>query len=120
MSLTYVYLAHVSGWSPAPLIGFAAVTMTLSKTILYWLQEYYCGFCAIGHNTMSDLIIYWIIPNGYVCSFFIGLTRHNGSFRCRLWIVVPSLIVVRLGKDIAASLHVAERATTKAASGKQK
>lgn len=101
MNLAYVYLAHVSGWSPAPLIGFAAVTMTLSKTILYWLQEYYCGFCAIGHNTMSDLIIYWIIPNG-------------------LWIVIPSLIVVRLGKDIAASLHVAERAATKTASGKQK
>lgn len=120
MNLAYVYLAHVSGWSPAPLIGFAAVTMTLSKTILYWLQEYYCGFCAIGHNTMSDLIIYWIIPNGYVCSFVIGLTRHNGSFRRRLWIVIPSLIVVRLGKDIAASLHVAERATTKTASGKQK
>ncbi|KAG2357639.1 hypothetical protein BDR07DRAFT_1393243 [Suillus spraguei] len=101
MNLAYVYLAHVSGWSPAPLIGFAAVTMTLSKTILYWAQEYYCGFCAIGHNTMSDLIVYWIIPNG-------------------IWIVIPSLIVLRLGKDIATSLHVAERAATKTASGKQK
>jgi len=100
MSLAYVYLAHVSGWTPAPLIGFAAVSMTLSKTILYWAQEYYCGFCAIGHNTWSDLIVYWILPNG-------------------LWIVVPSLIVVRLGKDIAAALHVAERNATKTASGKQ-
>lgn len=101
MNLAYVYLAHVSGWSPAPLIGFAAATMTLSKTVLYWLQEYYCGFCAIGHNTMSDLVVYWIIPNG-------------------LWIVIPSLIVLRLGKDLAASLHIAERAATKTASGKQK
>lgn len=101
MNLAYVYLAHVSGWSPAPLIGFAAATMTLSKTVLYWAQEYYCGLCAIGHNNLSDIIIYWIIPNG-------------------LWIVVPSLIVMRLGKDLAASLHVAERAATKTASGKQK
>jgi hypothetical protein len=101
MNLAYVYLAHVSGWSPAPLIGFAAATMTLSKTILYWAQEYYCGFCAIGHNTLSDIIVYWIIPNG-------------------LWILVPSLIVIRLGKDIATSLHVADRAATKTASGKQK
>jgi len=101
MSLAYVYLAHISGWSPAPLIGFVTASMTLSKTVLYWAQEYYCGFCAIGHNTVPDLIIYWIIPNG-------------------LWIVVPSLIVVRLGKDLVASLHVAERAATKTASGKQK
>jgi hypothetical protein len=118
MNLAYVYLAHVSGWSPAPLIGLAAASMTLSKTILYWAQEYYCGFCAIGHNTWSDLIVYWIIPNGYV-SLSVGLIRDDDFFLSRLWIVIPSLIVVRLGKDITASLHVAERNAIKTASGKR-
>ncbi|KAH7921511.1 hypothetical protein BV22DRAFT_1019219 [Leucogyrophana mollusca] len=100
MNLAYLYLAHVSGWSPAPLIGFAAAVMTLSKTVLYWAQEYYCGGCAIGHNTISDLVLYWIIPNG-------------------LWIVIPTLIVIRLGQDISDNLVAADRIAAKAASGKQ-
>lgn len=66
MNITYLYLAHILSWSPAPVVGFAAAVMTLSKTVLYWAQEYYCGGCAVGHNTMKDLIVYWIIPNGYV------------------------------------------------------
>jgi len=63
-NLFYVYLAHISQSPVAPLVGFASATMTLAKTILYWAQEYFCGGCAIGHNSMSDLIVYWIIPNG--------------------------------------------------------
>jgi hypothetical protein len=66
LNITYVYLAHVAQWPPATLIGFGAAIMTLSKTILYWAQEYYCGFCAVGHNNASDLFFLWIIPNGYV------------------------------------------------------
>ncbi|KAH7907060.1 hypothetical protein BJ138DRAFT_542939 [Hygrophoropsis aurantiaca] len=100
MNLVYLYLAHVYGSSVAPLIGFAAVVMTLSKTVLYWAQEYYCGFCAIGHNTLKDLIVYWIIPNG-------------------LWIVIPSLIVYQLGKDILSELIAADRAAAKTASSKK-
>lgn len=64
LNISYVYLAHVSEWPPATLVGFAAATMTLSKTVLYWAQEYYCGFCAVGHNSLSDLVFLWIIPNG--------------------------------------------------------
>ncbi|KAF8628925.1 hypothetical protein AX15_003644 [Amanita polypyramis BW_CC] len=85
MNLAYVYLAHVAEWPGAPLIGFSSAVMTLSKTVLYWTQEYYCNYCAVGHNTLENLIIYWIIPNG-------------------LWIVIPSLIVKRLGTDLAVSL----------------
>ncbi|KAG5734216.1 hypothetical protein E4T56_gene2276, partial [Termitomyces sp. T112] len=65
LNIMYLYLAHVVAWPPAPLVAFVSASMTLSKTILYWAQEYYCGFCSIGHNTAYDLIIYWIIPNGY-------------------------------------------------------
>lgn len=64
MNLYYVYLAHVAQWPAAPVVGFAAVVMTLSKTVLYWLQEYFCGGCSVGHNNMVDLITLWIIPNG--------------------------------------------------------
>ena len=43
MNIGYLYLAHVTGSPAAPLLGFASAVMTLSKTVLYWAQEYYCG-----------------------------------------------------------------------------
>ncbi|KAK5989860.1 hypothetical protein PT974_08122 [Cladobotryum mycophilum] len=46
----------------ATLIGFSAAVMTLSKTVLYWANEYYSGFDNIGHNALIDLIFLWIIP----------------------------------------------------------
>ncbi|KAF8066961.1 hypothetical protein FPV67DRAFT_1417397 [Lyophyllum atratum] len=97
LNILYLYFAHVAAWPPATLIGFASACMTLAKTILYWAQEYYCGFCGIGHNSASDLLVYWIIPNG-------------------LWIAVPAFIVVRLGKDLAQSLNFASRASANAKS----
>ena len=74
LNLAYIYLAHVSSWSGAPLIGFASATMTLSKTALYWAQEYYCGGCAVGHNTWDNLLLYWALPNG--CVFGSPLPRR--------------------------------------------
>ena len=66
LNIIYVYLTHSIQWPGAPLLGFGAALMTLSKTLLYWLNEYYCGFCQIGHNDTSTLIIYWILPNEWV------------------------------------------------------
>jgi len=94
-NILYLYLAHSTNSPVAPLIGFSGALMTLAKTVLYWLQEYYCNFCAIGHNSAKDLLVYWIIPNG-------------------LWIIFPALIVLTLGKDIASQLRLA----TKVSSGK--
>lgn len=88
LNMIYVYLTHSVQWPGAPLIGFGAAFMTLSKTLLYWLNEYYCGFCQIGHNDTLTLIVYWILPNG-------------------LWIVFPSIIVWVLGKSIIQSLTIA-------------
>lgn len=65
-NIYYLYLAHITITPIAPLVGFASATMTLSKTVLYWAQEYYCGGCSIGHNNLVDLTVYWIIPNGQV------------------------------------------------------
>ncbi|KAL0565840.1 hypothetical protein V5O48_016177 [Marasmius crinis-equi] len=87
----YLYTAHVTAWPPATLIGFTSASLTLAKTILYWAQEYYCNYCAVGHNDLKTLITLWVIPNG-------------------LWIVVPSLVVYRLGSDLVAQLNYADRA----------
>jgi hypothetical protein len=64
LNICYLWAAHISNWTPAPTIGFAAAVMTLSKTVLYWMQEYYCNGCSVGHNSMQVLLVYWVIPNG--------------------------------------------------------
>lgn len=63
-NLYYVYAQHVLGAPSAPLVGIVAVTMTLSKTVLYWAQEYYCGGCATGHNNLVDWLTFFALPNG--------------------------------------------------------
>ena len=64
LNLIYVYLAHVSKCPAASVFGFASVTMTLWKTVLYLLQEYCCNFCATGHNDLKTWVFYWVVPNG--------------------------------------------------------
>ncbi|KAJ3771631.1 hypothetical protein FB446DRAFT_739686 [Lentinula raphanica] len=91
LNLTYLYLAHISPWPPATLIGFGSAALTLSKTMLYWAQEYFCGFCATGQNDVRTLVVYWVIPNG-------------------LWLLFPALIVYTLGKDLVGQLGLADRA----------
>ncbi|KAF7378075.1 hypothetical protein MSAN_00231600 [Mycena sanguinolenta] len=88
MNLVYLYTAHITAWPPAPLVGFTAAALTLAKTILYWAQEYYCNFCAIGHNSLEDLLKYYVLSSSP-------------------WIIFPALIVVRLGKDLIADLNLA-------------
>lgn len=97
LNILYLFQAHVVASPAAPLIGFASAVMTLSKTVLYWAQEYYCNGCSVGHNNIYDLVVFWIIPNG-------------------LWLIVPSFVIWRLGKDINTSLRVA----SKKAAGKTK
>ncbi|KAF4456390.1 hypothetical protein F53441_1460 [Fusarium austroafricanum] len=72
----------------AVMIGFSAAVMTLSKTVLYWANEYYSGFDNIGHNSPSDLIILWVIPNG-------------------AWIVFSAYMTWMFGKDIIDGLTLA-------------
>ncbi|KAH9976688.1 hypothetical protein BGW80DRAFT_1546324 [Lactifluus volemus] len=86
LNLCYLYLAHVVKYPAASVVGFASVTMTLSKTMLYWIQEYYCNYS----NAVA-----------------------------RLWLVVPTLVIIQLGKDITSSIYVAARESEKRASGKE-
>ncbi|KAI9810478.1 MAG: hypothetical protein M1827_006254 [Pycnora praestabilis] len=72
----------------ATLIGFTAAVMTVSKTVLYWLKEYYSGFDNIGHNDISSLILLWIIPNG-------------------AWLVFPSYMIYVFGQEILQGLAIA-------------
>lgn len=85
LSLWYLYLAHLQHSPSAPLVGFTAAALTLSKTAHYLLQEFYCDYCTTGHNDLPTLTKFYLIPNTF-------------------WVVFPTLIVYRLSKDIVASL----------------
>ncbi|KAK6601265.1 hypothetical protein H4I96_06606 [Botrytis cinerea] len=77
----------------AVVVGYSAAVMTVSKTVLYWMNEYYSGFENIGHNSIRDLIFLWIIPNG-------------------AWIAVPSYIIYVTGSEILQGLTIAAGGAT--------
>ncbi|CAL3971913.1 unnamed protein product [Diplocarpon coronariae] len=72
----------------AVMVGYSAAVMTFSKTLLYWLNEYYSGFENIGHNSAQDLIFLWIIPNA-------------------AWLVLPSYMIYMTGSEILQGLKIA-------------
>ncbi|KAK0470137.1 uncharacterized protein EV420DRAFT_91975 [Desarmillaria tabescens] len=90
-AITYLVLVYAFKSDIAPLFGYTGATVTLAKTILYLAQEYYCGWCAIGHNDFVDVLAYWVCPNV-------------------VWCTISSLTMYRLGNDIASSLR--QRKTT--------
>ncbi|CAE6519788.1 unnamed protein product [Rhizoctonia solani] len=63
MNLAYVYYVHIRPSPIAPLVGFSSALMTLSKTVLYWLQDYYCSWCYTGHNPPLKWIFLFALPN---------------------------------------------------------
>lgn len=69
-------------------VGFAAACMTVSKTVLYWLCEWFSNYENIGHNTARDVVILWIIPNG-------------------LWLIFPTFMIFELWEDIVGAFEVA-------------
>lgn len=72
----------------ALLVAFGAAVMTLSKTVLYLLNEVFSGFHNVGHNSAGTLVVYWILPNG-------------------LWIIFPGYMVYVFGSEILAALKTA-------------
>ncbi|RYP51399.1 hypothetical protein DL768_003268 [Monosporascus sp. mg162] len=76
----------------AILLAFSGAVMTFSKTVLYWLNEYFSGFDNIGHNSPRDLIFLWIIPNG-------------------AWLVFPAYMIYVMGGEIVEGLTAASAET---------
>ncbi|KAG5920946.1 hypothetical protein E4U61_007321 [Claviceps capensis] len=70
----------------ALLLGFSAAVMTLSKTLLYWCNEYFSGFENVGHNEFVDLLLMWILPNG-------------------AWLVGPAYMIWSMGSEIVDKLE---------------
>ncbi|RYP21245.1 hypothetical protein DL765_002384 [Monosporascus sp. GIB2] len=77
----------------AVLLAFSGAVMTLSKTVLYWLNEYFSGFDNIGHNSPRNLIFLWIIPNGG-------------------WLIFPAYMIYVMGGEIVEGLTAASAETS--------
>ncbi|KIK52678.1 hypothetical protein GYMLUDRAFT_233356 [Collybiopsis luxurians FD-317 M1] len=92
-AILYLWFTHICPSEFAPLAGYTGSAMTLAKTLLYVFQEYFCGFCAIGHNTLSGMVLYWILPN-------------------LAWTTISILIMYHLGKDIQSAMKTASSLST--------
>ncbi|KAF2020607.1 hypothetical protein BU24DRAFT_3891 [Aaosphaeria arxii CBS 175.79] len=83
----------------ALIMGFAAAVMTLSKTTLYYLNEYFSDFKNTWHNDWSHFIFLYIIMNG-------------------LWLAFPAYMTVVFGADILEGLDLATESSSAAAKKK--
>ncbi|KAJ8117528.1 hypothetical protein OPT61_g1289 [Boeremia exigua] len=72
----------------ALLIGFAAAVMTLSKTVLYYFNEYFSNFKSVGHNDWFTLFVFYGVMNG-------------------LWVIFPAYMTIVFGSDIIQALDLA-------------
>lgn len=77
----------------ALLLGFAAAVMTLSKTVLYYFNEYFSGFANVGHNDWPTLLWFYVVMNG-------------------LWIAFPAYMTIVFGLDILKALDIASSEPT--------
>jgi hypothetical protein len=74
-------IQHFMSIPTCELTAFAVATMTLSKTVLYGLVELASANKHTEHNSIQDLVLLYIIPNG-------------------MWIVMPLAIVLTLSRRI--------------------
>ncbi|RMD40157.1 hypothetical protein DV735_g4978, partial [Chaetothyriales sp. CBS 134920] len=72
----------------AVLVAHAAAVMTLSKTVLYWLNEYFSNFENIGHNSACNIFWLWVLPNG-------------------AWLALPIWMIYVFGTEIVGALNEA-------------
>lgn len=72
----------------ALLLGFTAAVLTLGKTVLYFLNEYFSHFKNVGHNDWLTVTFLYCIMNG-------------------LWVVFPAYMTIVFGSDILQALNVA-------------
>jgi len=67
------------------------------QTLLYWLNQDFGGCCQIGHNDISTSIIYWILPNGWVCFCYRALEYR--------YIIIDLLLWCTRGNDARNSVY---------------
>ena len=65
----YLYYATSKPQNPgrASLIGFTGAIMTASKTVLYWLVDFFAGMAHTGHNNLQNYILLWIVCVSIAC-----------------------------------------------------
>lgn len=93
LNVAYVYFAwvstHLSRVPRAQVAGLVGASLTCAKTILYLLNDAYCGpngWCHTGQNDGRTWFLLWFLPN-------------------TPWMIVPGVIALILGRDILQQLQ---------------
>lgn len=66
LEVVYLVQIHVVPSPVAPLFGFSAALAATLKSVLWVLEESYCGWCTIGHNAPLQIFMSWTLPIVYV------------------------------------------------------
>jgi hypothetical protein len=79
-----LYLNYNQKYNLAILLAFSTLLLTGAKTILVFVIETVSGFKHVGHNSIHDLILLYILPNS-------------------LWLIFPFAGVIVLGRYLISS-----------------
>jgi hypothetical protein len=90
LNLYSLSLLHDKQFRAAAVMAVVVSTMTSSKTVLYHLMDYACGFCNSAHNDAFTLVVLYFLPNG-------------------VWIWVPAFVAFHLGCILAEEPSPAAR-----------
>ncbi|KAI9843781.1 MAG: hypothetical protein M1837_006142 [Sclerophora amabilis] len=77
----------------AVLVGFAAAVMTVSKTMCYWLREYYSARAAMRDSSAFSILLLFVIPKGALLIF-------------------PSYLIYVFGAEILQALEIASNSSS--------
>lgn len=81
LSLISLYLNYLRKVLAAMLFAFSSLLLTGTKTIFVFIHEGIGGFKHVGHNDLSEIILFYIVPNS-------------------IWILLPLLAVFILGRAL--------------------
>lgn len=82
LNLYTLSLLHQKQSRAASIMAVVVSAMTSSRTILYYVLEYSCGFCNSAHNNAFTLVTRYFLPGG-------------------MWIWVPAFVAFHLGGLLA-------------------
>jgi hypothetical protein len=81
IGLMALYLNQINKKNAALLCAFSSLLLTGSKTFLIFLLEAISGLEHVGHNSLHDLIVLYLVPNS-------------------LWLIIPCAGVFFLGRSL--------------------
>jgi hypothetical protein len=80
-------LFHFGDSKKAWYYGLVSCTMTVSKTVLYFMMDKVAGNVFTGHNNWNDFLLMYVLPSSF-------------------WIVLPSIVIYMIFNRISYEIDL--------------